>query len=73
MEKYPPVTEEAVMRKLFTQDGETTENARRRELIEAPYGRCGDLAGNQDSCGCGAPLERDEQKYCSSYPGCVNP
>lgn len=58
---------------LFALPGESTDDAKRREEIEAPYGRCGDYAKPGDFQGCGKPLVGDDWEVCPTYPDCCRP
>lgn len=60
-------------RQLLPREGETTADARKREDIEAPFGRCGDEAKSGEYQGCGTPLGRDESVTCSDFPDCCRP
>lgn len=68
--------EEAIMaqRQIFVQEGQSLEAAKRRENIEAPYGRCGEYAKPAgDFPGCGKPLVDDSWYTCPNYPDCCRP
>lgn len=55
-------------------EGEKTiEDAKRREMIEAPYGHCGDYAEPGEYPGCGEPLVGDDWHVCATYPDCCRP
>ena len=59
--------------KLLVLPGESIENAKRREGIEAPFGRCGDYAEPGGFPGCGEPLDDGEWDVCPDYPDCCRP
>lgn len=61
------------MHQLFVQEGETLEDAERRENIEAPFGRCGDNAKPNDYQGCGYPLTDNTWYVCPDFPDCCRP
>lgn len=58
---------------LFVLPGESIEDAKRREEVEAPFGRCGDHAKPDEYQGCGTPLVDDDWYVCLSYPDCCRP
>lgn len=62
------------LRQLFVHDGETLQDAIRRENIEAPNGRCGDHQKLGDYPGCGEPLAiNTEYLVCPDFPDCCRP
>lgn len=61
------------LRPLYVREGETVEDARRRENLEAPHGRCGDHAKPGEYPGCGEPLPNEEWYVCNMYPDCCRP
>jgi len=63
-----------VMRKLFVQEGESVEDAQRRDNLEAPFGRCGDdLKPDEVYGGCHSPLTNDDMLVCPDFPDCCRP
>ena len=58
---------------LYVLSGKSPEDVRRREAIEAPFGRCGDYAKPNEYPGCSTPLIGDDWYVCPSYPDCCRP
>lgn len=72
--KVPTILEaDMALRPLYVKDGETLEQAKRREEIEAPYGRCGDRVEHGQYPGCREPLVGDDWLVCPDYPDCCRP
>lgn len=60
-------------RQLFIQEGESLEEAKRRDNSEAPFGRCGDHAKPGEFQGCGEPMIDTDWHVCSTFPDCCRP